>query len=82
MRAAPFATEVDCGEAAGARSSNAFNNLCLHTFAPPAPAPRTCWAQRFDAARRGPAREQGHHTRCGGGGDDGHGAGRRRCSVL
>ena len=53
MRAAPFATEADCGEAAGARSefANAFNNLCLHTFAPPAlpAAAHPCWALPFDA---------------------------------
>jgi len=53
MRAAPFATEADCGEAAGARSefANAFNNLCLHTFAPPAlpAAAHPCWALPFEA---------------------------------
>ena len=53
MRAAPFATETDVGEAPGARSeyANAFNNLCLHTFGPPSlpPAAHACWARPFDA---------------------------------
>ena len=52
MRAAPFATEADCGEAPGARSefANAFNNLCLHTFVTSLPpATHACWARPFDA---------------------------------
>ena len=53
MRAAPFATEADCGEAAGARSefANAFNNLCLHTFSPPLlpPPEDPSWARPFEA---------------------------------
>lgn len=52
-RAAPWVTEQPCGEAASARSefANAFNNLSLHTFAPPAlpMADETCWATPFEA---------------------------------
>ena len=50
-RAAPWVAEQPCGEAPGARSefANAFNNLSLHTFAPPAlpMADDTCWATPF-----------------------------------